>query len=347
METLWFWLLALLLTVYVVLDGFDLGSGIVHLFVARTEQERQAVLASIGPLWDGNEVWLIAAGGTLFFAFPTLYASSFMGFYLPLIIVLWLLMFRGLSIELRNHVTAEVWKPLWDVAFAVSSGLLTIFLGTALGNVVRGVPLDAEHEFFLPLWTELIPGPNPGILDVYTVLAGTTAFAALTLHGALWVVYKVEGELRERCIQLAGPAVWATLFLTGCLTVASFAVRPELLQRFAAEPWGAVFPILALGGLGYLWMTLRRRKDDLQPFLGSSVYLVGMLTSVAFSLYPVVLPSSTDPARNLTIYNSAAGAYGHQVGLMWWVPGVLLACGYFVFLYRRFRGKIPTTTIGA
>ena len=155
METLWFWLLALMLTVYVVLDGFDLGSGIVHLFVARTEQERQAVLASIGPLWDGNEVWLIAAGGTLFFAFPTLYASSFMGFYLPLIIVLWLLMFRGLSIELRNHVTAEVWKPLWDFAFAVSSGLLTIFLGTALGNVVRGVPLDAEHEFFLPLWTDL------------------------------------------------------------------------------------------------------------------------------------------------------------------------------------------------
>src|SRR5664280_521324 len=142
METAWFCLVAVMIAVYVVLDGFDLGAGIVHLLVARTGPERRAVLASIGPVWDGNEVWLIAAAGTLYFAFPALYSSSFSGFYLPLMIVLWLLILRGISIEFRNHLQSLVWQPLWDAVFAAASALLAIFFGAALGNVVRGVPLD-------------------------------------------------------------------------------------------------------------------------------------------------------------------------------------------------------------
>src|SRR6201993_2362221 len=151
MGTLWFCLVAGMLTVYVLLDGFDLGAGAIHLLVAKTDQERREVLASIGPVWDGNEVWLIAAGGTLYFAFPALYASSFSGFYLPLMIVLWLLILRGIAIEFRNHIRSLVWQPLWDVVFAGASGLLAIFFGAALGNVVRGVPIDRAGEFFLPL----------------------------------------------------------------------------------------------------------------------------------------------------------------------------------------------------
>src|SRR5438046_8622542 len=143
MGTIWFWLVALMIAIYVLLDGFDLGAGAIHLFVAKTDEERRQVLASIGPVWDGNEVWLLAAGGTLYFAFPSLYSSSFSGFYLPLMIVLWLLILRGIAIEFRNHVESPVWQPLWDVVFAGASGLLEIFFGAALGNVVRGVPLDA------------------------------------------------------------------------------------------------------------------------------------------------------------------------------------------------------------
>src|SRR5664280_2475398 len=142
METVWFCLVAVMIAMYVVLDGFDLGAGAVHLFVARTDAERRAVLRSIGPVWDGNEVWLLAGGGTLYFAFPALYASSFSGFYLPLMIVLWLLILRGTSIEFRNHMQRLVWQPLWDAVFAAASALLAIFFGAALGNVVRGVPLD-------------------------------------------------------------------------------------------------------------------------------------------------------------------------------------------------------------
>src|ERR1043166_6308725 len=165
---MWFWLVAIMITAYVVLDGFDLGAGVLHLIIAKTDQERRTVIRTIGPVWDGNEVWLLAAGGTLYFAFPLLYASSFSGFYLPLMIVLWLLMWRGAGIELRHQLDHPLWKSFWDVAFSSSSVLLAISFGAALGNDVRGVPFDPEGYFFEPLWTTLTPQrgvAESGILD--------------------------------------------------------------------------------------------------------------------------------------------------------------------------------------
>jgi cytochrome d ubiquinol oxidase subunit II len=202
METTWFCLISVMLATYVVLDGFDLGAGVAHLLVARTDAERRLVLRSIGPVWDGNEVWLLAAGGTLYFAFPALYASSFSGFYLPLMIVLWLLILRGISIEFRNHIESLVWHPLWDAIFAGSSALLAIFFGAALGNVVRGVPLDAAGDFFLPLWTDFSAGKDVGILDWYTILIAVAALLTLTVHGALWLALKNEGPVDS------APAPW-------------------------------------------------------------------------------------------------------------------------------------------
>jgi cytochrome bd ubiquinol oxidase subunit II len=335
---IWFCIVAVMVAMYVVLDGFDLGAGILHLFVARGESERKAVLKSIGPVWDGNEVWLLAAGGVLYFAFPPLYASSFSGFYLPLMVVLWLLILRGISIEFRNHIDNDVWKPLWDVVFCGASALLAIFLGAALGNVVRGVPLDAQGDFFLPFWTNFVPGPDPGILDWYTVLVGVFSFATLTHHGALWLNYKNTGALQQRSAQAASVAWYVIAALTALVTVVSFQVQPHIAESFAALPAGYIFPALALAGLAGSWI-FRRQQRDLAAFLASCLYIIGMLTSVVFSVFPMVLPA-VDPKLSLTIYNAAAPEYGLRVGIFWFIPGILLATGYFVFLYRKFAGKV-------
>jgi cytochrome d ubiquinol oxidase subunit II len=318
-----------------VLDGFDLGAGIVHLLVARTDGERRQVLKSIGPVWDGNEVWLLAGGGTLYFAFPALYASSFSGFYLPLMMVLWLLILRAIAIEFRNHIEGPVWHPFWDAVFSGASALLAVFFGAALGNVVRGVPLDAEGDFFLPLWTNFSVGPHSAILDWYTVTVGVAALATLTGHGALWVALKTEGAVEARARVLAGRVWWATAVFTILITAFSFAIQPQLRQSFAARPWGYVFPLVALAGLAGM-----RVMRGTQAFLSSSLFIVGMLTSAAFGVFPYVLPSNGDPLLGLTVYNAAAAPYGLKVGLAWFIPGMLLATGYFVYVYRHFAGKI-------
>ncbi len=339
MATLWFVLVGFMVTMYVLLDGFDLGAGAIHLAAARTDGERRTILRAIGPVWDGNEVWIIAAGGTLFFAFPLLYASSFSGFYLPLFIVLWLLMVRGVAIEVRSHLTNPVWASFWDGGFFLASTLLAIFYGAALANVVRGVPLDSRGYFFEPLWTNFSPyGAHPGILDWYTVLIGLLALAALTAHGANFIVVKTEGPVNARSRRIARGAWLATSVLTLLGTLATFSVRPQLLTHFGDRPWGFLFPLLALGGLvgmGY-WTGTRREKA---AFLSSGAYLVGMLASTAFGLYPEVLPA-TPGGRSLTVTNAAAAQYGLSVGLIWWTIGIGLAAVYFVLTYRLFRGKV-------
>ena len=343
METIWFMLVAVMIAIYVVLDGFDLGAGIVQLLVARTGGERRQVLRSIGPVWDGNEVWLLAGGGTLYLAFPVLYASSFSGFYLPLMIVLWLLILRGMAIEFRNHIDSLVWKPFWDAVFGGASALLAIFFGAALGNVVRGVPLDAANEFFLPLWTNFGLGRDVGILDWYTVLVAAAAFVTLTVHGALWVALKTNGDLGNRARQFARIGWWGLLALTVAITWTSFAIQPRLRESFGARPWGYVFPLLAVVGL--LGMRAVGRRDA-AAFLSSSLFIVGMLTSAAFGLYPFVLPSNVDARLGLTIYNAAAAPYGLKVALAWFIPGMLLATCYFVYTYRSFAGKISAEEEG-
>jgi cytochrome d ubiquinol oxidase subunit II len=345
METTWFCLVAVMIAVYVVLDGFDLGAGIVHLFVARTDSERRGVLSSIGPVWDGNEVWLLAGGGTLYFAFPALYSSSFSGFYLPLMIVLWLLILRGISIEFRNHIQSLVWQPLWDAVFAGASALLAIFFGAALGNVVRGVPLDRSGEFFLPLWTDFTAGKDGGILDWYTILIAVAALLTLTVHGSLWVAMKTEGAVEGRARQFAKSAWWGLLAWVVLITVASFHIQPHLKSSFAAHPWGYVFPISAILGLIGI-RVLDGRRDGLEAFLCSCLFILGMLTSAAFGIYPYVLPSSPDPSFGLTVHNAAAPLYGLQVGLMWFIPGMILACGYFIYTYRSFSGKVKVDLDG-
>ena len=339
METVWFILVALMLTAYVVLDGFDLGAGIINLLVARTHDERRLVLRAIGPVWDGNEVWLLAAGGALFFAFPLLYASSFSGFYLPLMMVLWLLMLRGVGIELRSHVNDPLWWSFFDFVFSVSSLLLAIFFGAAIGNVVRGVPLDATGYFFEPLWTNFRAGANPGILDWYTVLTGLLALITLTVHGAHYIALKTEGDVHERSQRIASKAWWLLVLMTILSLAATVYVRPQVLDNFRVRPWGWAIPIVVLVSLPLMRKFVNSGKF-LAAFFASTGYIAAMLGGAAFAMYPYLLPASTNPAYSLTIYNAKTGAYSLSVGLIWWIFGMVLAIAYFTFLYRSFRGKV-------
>jgi cytochrome bd ubiquinol oxidase subunit II len=339
METVWFIIVSVMIAAYVVLDGFDLGAGIIYLVVGKTGDERRKVLRSIGPVWDGNEVWLLAAGGTLYFAYPQLYASAFSGFYLPLMMVLWLLMLRGIGIELRAHMDNPVWRGFFDVVFSVSSALLAIFFGAALGNVIRGVPLNAEGYFFEPLWTNFRLGPNPGILDWYTAIAGVVALVTLTAHGGLYVTLKTDGDLGNSAKKVA-LFVWpAQLVLTLISLVATWFVRPAIKTNYVAYPIGFLIPLVVFASLILIFVWTRKGKE-LHAFLASCVYITGMLVGAVFALYPLVLPASTDPVYSLTIYSAAAGHYGLTVGLIWWLLGMVLCLAYFIFVYRMFRGKV-------
>ena len=339
METIWFILVALMLVAYVVLDGFDLGAGVISPIVARNHDERRLVLRAIGPVWDGNEVWLIAAGGALFFAFPLLYASSFSGFYLPLMMVLWLLMLRGIGIELRSHVNQPLWWSFFDFLFAMSSLLLAIFFGAAIGNVIRGVPLNADGYFFEPLWTNFRVGINPGILDWYTVLIGLLALVALMVHGAHYIALKTADAVNERTRRLASRAWVALVLLTILSLVATVYVRPQVTDNFRLRPWGWIIPLVVVGSLVAMQIFIRKGRD-FAAFLASTAYLAAMLGGAAFAVYPVLLSATTDPTYSLTIYNAKTGAYSLGVGLIWWTIGIVLAIGYFTFVYRSFKGKV-------
>ncbi len=339
MGFIWFWLVAVMLVAYVVLDGFDLGVGILHPFLARNEKDRQIMLRAIGPVWDGNEVWLLAGGGTLYFAFPLLYASAFSGFYLALMIVLWLLIMRGASIELRAQIDSTVWRSFFDGLFFFSSTLLAIFFGAALANVIRGVPLADDGYFFLPLWTNWRVGETPGILDWYTVMGGVVALVALAVHGALYLAVKTEGDLQRRARGMIQRGRIALIVATAVSLPGTMIARPDSLANYRMYPMLFVIPalvVLALGGIIYF----SRKDADHAAFGCSCAYLSLMMVGAAAGLFPRLLPSSVDPARDITVEKAISGAYALRVGLVWWVIGMALASAYFFIIYRMFRGKV-------
>lgn len=338
MGFIWFWLVSLMIVAYVVLDGFDLGVGILHLFLPHDEAERRRTLASIGPVWDGNEVWLLAGGGTLYFAFPLLYASAFSGFYLPLMIVLWLLVLRGVSLELRNHLDLGVWRTLLDGLFGVASALLAIFYGVALANVLRGVPINADGYFFLPLWTNWRPGANPGILDWYTVIGGLVALVALALHGALWLALKTSGELELRARRVVNSLLGLLVVLTIISLFATIAVRPASLDNYFRYPVTFIVPVAVAAALAGVWLW-NRKTQPLKAFLASCTYLLLMLAGGVWGLYPDLLPATNGAANSITVDRAISGPHTLAVGLVWWGVGMALAVGYIVFVYSRFRGK--------
>jgi cytochrome bd ubiquinol oxidase subunit II len=244
-----------------------------------------------------------------------------------------------MGIELRSHINDTLWRSFFDFTFSVASLLLAVFFGAAVGNVVRGVPLNADGYFFEALWTNFRVGTDPGILDWYTVLIGVLAFVTLTVHGANYLLVKTEGDVQMRARRLAHQGWLVLVLMTALSLTATLYIRPQVLDNFRLHVWGWIIPVAVAGALIFMRYCYARRQD-VAAFFSSVVYILCMLGGAAFAMHPLLLPATTDPSYSLTIYNSQTGAYSLGVGLVWWMLGIALAVGYFTFLYRSFRGKV-------
>jgi cytochrome bd ubiquinol oxidase subunit II len=342
METLWFWIAAVVVAVYVVMDGFDFGAGALHLTVAKIDSERRQVLAAIGPYWDGNEVWLLAGGGVLFLAFPKVLASGLSGFYLAIMLVLWVLILRGTAIEFRSHVGDGMWRGFWDGTFWFASTLAPVLFGAALGNLVRGVPLDERGWFALALYDSFSPTGALGILDWYTILAGVFALLALGHHGALFLAWKTDGLVRARSSDWAARLYPVVIVVWIVASVATAIVAPDVFSGVTSRPLAWLATALAVGGIAVSFIA-RRRGRDLVAFLGSAAFLVGILAATAAALFPTMIKSVPDPARSLTAFNSAASALSLSKALYWWPVGFVLAIAYLAFLFRHHQERVQAS----
>jgi cytochrome d ubiquinol oxidase subunit II len=345
MFEIWYAIAAFMLTAYVVLDGFDFGAGALHLVVARTDAERRQVLAAIGPFWDGNEVWLLAAGGALFVGFPRVLSAGFSGFYFAIFLVLWCLILRGIAIEFRSHVPDGVWRVSWDFFFAVASTLLPVFFGAALGNLLRGVPLDAGGWFELPLFTDFSAQDPVGILDWYTVLVGVFALLALLAHGGAFLAHRTDGPVQARSRRAALRAYVAVAVLWPVITAATQGIRPTFLTSLAARPLAWPLAATALGGLVAAFRGLARGRDR-AAFLGSCAFVAGLSTATAACVFPVMLRATGGDALSLTAFNAGGDPRGLSTALGWFSVGFPLAVFYFVVVVGLHRGKVAAAADG-
>jgi cytochrome d ubiquinol oxidase subunit II len=301
------------------------------------------VLAAIGPYWDGNEVWLLASGGVLFLAFPRVLASGLSGFYFAIFLVLWSLILRGIAIEFRSHLEQPVWRAAWDAVFSVSSALLPVLFGAALGNLVRGLPIGEDGWFSLALFTDFSAANPVGILDWFTVSAGVFALATLAGHGAAFLAWKTDGAVHERSRLAAIRLYGAVTVLWPVLTAATWMVNAPMLTALPQRPLAIVLLLVAIAGLANVWLGLSRRREW-QAFAGSCAFLVGMLAATAACVFPVMLRSITDERWSLTVYNSSVPVESLQIALRWWVVAFPLALAYFYTLFRIHRGKAVAAT---
>ena len=337
MADLWYALVAFTLTMYVILDGYDFGAGMLHLLVTRSEDDRRRVLGAIGPYWDGNEVWLLAAGGALFVAFPAVLAAGLSGFYFAIFLLLWCLIGRGVAIELRSHLADPLWRSFWDTMFAITSLLLALLFGVALGNIVRGVPIEADGWFSLALFTDFRARPPVGILDWYTLAVGAFAVVALLAHGAAFLVLDTADSLRERCSVTLRRALTVAAVGWPLLTFATARVRPGFFDAFFHRPpaWLAIG--IALAGIVLALLAPARGRHAL-AFAGTSAFLGGLLAATAICAWPALLFSQPEPARSLTVQAAAAPPSSLRIALVWYPLALVLAIVYMVIVVRFHRG---------
>ena len=328
---LWYVLFVAIIAGYLILDGFDLGVGMLHPFAAKDDRERRIVLNSIGPVWDGNEVWLVVGGGVLFAAFPVVYAALFSGFYWALMLVLLTLILRTVAIEFRSKREGSGWRRLWDTVFSTSSYGLALLLGVAFGNVISGVPLNNNGDVEI--------GSILDLLHPFALWLGLTTIAMLLLHGALYLNVKTEGELQER-IRRWIPRFQVTFALVGAVAAVWIAVSEYgVIDTYTADVWPIVFPIGALAAFVTVVLMVRRGRDA-AAFFASSAMLALLLATVAAGLYPNMLKSSTDPSFSMTVSNAAAASNTLTVMLVVAIIGLPFVLLYTAGVQYVFRGKV-------
>ncbi len=329
----WFVLVAFLLTGYVILDGFDLGAGVLYPFIARSEDERSLVRASIGPVWDGNEVWLVTGGGALFAAFPMVYAMTFSGFYLAIMLVLFGLILRAVSLEFRHSDPG--WKRVWDGAFFLGSLVPSLLVGVALGNVIRGVPMDANGDY---------TGTFLELLNPYALLVGVTGLFLIVSHGVAWLAVKTDGPLHERAGAWRTPLFLAFAGLAVATSVATIVAVPRASDNVFGRPLGWLFLALLVAALAYSLWQQRRPDGHLKAFLGSAAIIIALAGIAAVSQFPDIVPArGTPPETSLTVSNAASGKLTLQVMLVIALIGVPIVLAYTFLVYRVFWGKVKAT----
>ncbi|HSN76337.1 MAG TPA: cytochrome d ubiquinol oxidase subunit II [Anaerolineae bacterium] len=330
LNNVWYVLFVVIIAGYLIMDGFDLGVGILHPFLAKNDNERRISLNSIGPVWDGNEVWLVLGGGVLFAAFPMVYASLFSGFYTAMMLVLLVLILRTVAIEFRSKRPSARWRSTWDWVFFASSLGIALLLGVAFGNIMGGVLLDSQGN---------IDGNLLTLLNPYALLVGVTTVVMLATHGAMYVSMKTEGDLQGRANHWV-PRLMMVFFALNTLLVGWTVLAHELIaDRYLAQPLLAIFPALALAAVIAGWLMVRKGRYFM-AFLLSSAMIAGLLFSAAIGLYPNLLVSSIDLAYNLTIFNAASQPNTLTVMLVMALIGIPFVLLYTAGVYYVFRGKV-------
>lgn len=329
LNSIWFMLVGVLFTGYAVLDGFDLGVGALHL-LTRTDEHRRIMMNSIGPVWDGNEVWLVTGGGALFAAFPMVYATAFSGFYMALMLLLFGLIFRAVAIEFRSKQPMKWWRNLWDTSFSVSSIVSGLLLGVAMGNIALGIPLDAEHEF---------AGTFLGLLNPYALIVGITTVALFMMHGAIYVVLKTEGELHEK---IRGWVNNTIIFFVICYvttTMITLIYVPHMTEYIKAHPVLFIVPFLNMLAVANIPREIYHRRD-FRAFLSSCCAMIALMALFGIGMFPYLIYSQPLPENSLDIYNAASSQKTLGIMLIIACIGMPLVLAYTTAVYRIFRGKV-------
>lgn len=328
LNVVWFLLVGALLSGYAILDGFDLGVGALHLF-SKTDDERRLVLNSIGPVWDGNEVWLVTAGGALFAAFPNVYATVLSGFYPAFMMLLAALIFRAVAIEFRSKQPYRWWRQVWDISFCVSSAAAALLVGIALGNIARGIPLDAQQEY---------RGGFLALLNPYAIGVGVTALALFMMHGAIYLAMKTEGELQRKVRGWVHRSMIFFILCYAMMTVATLIYVPHMAAPFRHHPALFVIPLVSILAIANVPREIHHGQD-FRAFLSSSVAIATLLMLCAAGIFPNIVISHPFPEHSLTIYNAASSQKTLSIMLVVALIGMPLVAGYTIYVYWLFRGK--------
>lgn len=334
LNTIWFFLIGILLAGYAILDGFDLGVGALHLLV-KGDMDRRIMINSIGPVWDGNEVWLVTGGGALFAAFPHVYATVFSGFYTAFMLLLFMLIFRAVAIEFRSKRPMQWWRKFWDTAFSISSILIALLMGVALGNIITGIPLGPDKEFIGTFWD---------LINPYTILVGITTVALFMMHGAIYGVMKTEGELQQK---LRGWVNNTIIFFVICYvttTMATLIYFPHMIEHFKNVPILFLVAVLNMLAIANIPREIHHGREFM-AFFSSCASIAALLLIFALGIFPTIVYSNPNPEYSLTIYNASSSEKTLNIMLIIAIIGVPFVLAYTISIYWIFRGKVKLTNM--